>query len=276
LQAALADGAIPPAVGDDVQIWVAAGTYTPGAARTDTFQLVNDVAIYGGFAGGETLLSDRDPDPATNGTVLSGDLNGDDTANFGNRSDNSYHVVEAPIGVNNTAVLDGFTITGGNAEGFGIDANGGGILNQGTSSASFANLLISGNQASNEGGGVFNSNSGATFINVTISGNRATNRGGGVRNFSNSVGPTFINVTISGNQAKNGGGVGDASFGAFTSFTNVTIAGNQATDGGGIEYAGSVSPVVQNSIIAGNTAPTGPQVNIPSGNVGPTYDNSLV
>ena len=55
------------------QIWVAAGTYTP-SARTDpddrrsaTFQLINGVAIYGGFAGLEASLEERDIEP--NATV---------------------------------------------------------------------------------------------------------------------------------------------------------------------------------------------------------------
>ena len=61
------------------QIWVAAGTYYPDEgtgqtnnARASTFQMKSGVAVYGGFAGGETLLSQRNSDPATNNTILSG------------------------------------------------------------------------------------------------------------------------------------------------------------------------------------------------------------
>ena len=44
------------------QIWVAAGTYYPttDTNRSATFALVNGVGIYGGFAGVETLLTERD------------------------------------------------------------------------------------------------------------------------------------------------------------------------------------------------------------------------
>ena len=84
---------------DITQIWVAAGTYTPvtcGAPvgcvppacpfnwnspeRGVSFQLVDGVEIYGGFpnGGGNGTFDARNPDPVTNGTILSGDLNRDD------------------------------------------------------------------------------------------------------------------------------------------------------------------------------------------------------
>ncbi len=69
--------ALAVAVAGD-QIWVAAGTYVPGGPgdRIATFQLRTGVGIYGGFAGTEASRDERDP--ATNLTVLSGDLNGND------------------------------------------------------------------------------------------------------------------------------------------------------------------------------------------------------
>lgn len=58
------------------QIWVAAGTYYPdeGAGpinnnRSASFSLKNNLAIYGGFAGTETLLSERNW--TTKSTILS-------------------------------------------------------------------------------------------------------------------------------------------------------------------------------------------------------------
>ncbi len=67
---------------DDVsEIWVASGMYKPTSTtdRTASFSLVNNTALYGGFTGVETKLSQRNPDPLINNTVLSGDLlNNDD------------------------------------------------------------------------------------------------------------------------------------------------------------------------------------------------------
>ncbi|MBK9256203.1 MAG: putative metal-binding motif-containing protein [Saprospiraceae bacterium] len=105
------------------EVWVAQGTYKPTAYpegcfgcdtdRDFTFRLKDGFNIYGGFDGTETMLSERDP--GANETVLSGDIGviGDDT-------DNVYHVVLAVfINSSPTTLLDGFTITGGNANGIG-------------------------------------------------------------------------------------------------------------------------------------------------------------
>ncbi|MCH8241484.1 MAG: hypothetical protein IH897_02605, partial [Planctomycetes bacterium] len=76
------------------EIWVRAGVYTPDVPngdRTRSFELPVGVGVYGGFAGGETDLDQRDP--RLHETVFSGDLNGDDDPGPNNTLDNSYHVV---------------------------------------------------------------------------------------------------------------------------------------------------------------------------------------
>ena len=112
--AKLSDALAVSAEGD--QIWVAAGTYKPDATVAKaSFQLQVAAALYGGFAGNEAALSARNI--AANPTILSGDLTGDDVAgNFATkRTDNSTHVLEVsdPLGANKKAVVDGFTISGG-------------------------------------------------------------------------------------------------------------------------------------------------------------------
>jgi hypothetical protein len=123
------------------QIWVKQGVHYPGTNQTDTFTLKNGVAIYGGFAGTETALSQRDWQ--THLTILSGDVDHNtnpDTNTDGNfiaetpahiQGNNAYHVVTGPSGTNNTAVLDGFVITAGLANGSSFpNDSGGGMYNQ--------------------------------------------------------------------------------------------------------------------------------------------------
>ncbi len=163
------------AAGDE--IWVAAGTYTPtslstpGDPRSATFELKGGVALYGGFdpSVGDDTWGERDW--VNDEALLSGDI-----GISGDPADNVYHVVSGSA-VLETAVLDGFTITGGNAG----SGNGGGMLNDGAS-PTLANLIFSGNTASN-GGGIENANgSNPTLIHCTFSGNTAANYGGGLYN----------------------------------------------------------------------------------------------
>ncbi len=108
------------------QIWIAKGTYKPTIpyaggyegreANLVTFKLPNNIAIYGGFAGNESLLSQRKTDE--NATILSGDILGDDVNipnYFINKSDNAWHVVTADGAT--SVILDNLTIQNGYAAG---------------------------------------------------------------------------------------------------------------------------------------------------------------
>ncbi len=110
------------------QVWVAEGTYTPGAPggpRTASFHMPTLGGLYGGFAGHETSFSARDP--AAHPTILSGDLQGDDLPNWVNHGNNAYHVVDSD-GQWLTAIVDGFTIRGGFAnDSLGGHASGGAV-----------------------------------------------------------------------------------------------------------------------------------------------------
>ena len=127
----------PPGLG--MEIWIADGTYKPttGTDRTATFALKSGVAIYGGFAGTENSSEQRNW--LTNVTILSGDIGVQ-----GNNSDNSFHVVTGS-GVDGTAVLDGFTISGGKADSGPNNRGGGMVIYSG--SPSITNVTFSGNSA---------------------------------------------------------------------------------------------------------------------------------
>ena len=230
---------------DGDEIWVASGIYKPttdGADRAATFQLLEGVAVYGGFAGVETARDQRNP--VANVTILSGDIDNNDsqtpiitdlTTVTGNAT-NSYHVVTGADGYV-IATLDGFTITAGNANG-GSDPNnrGGGMYNLNNSPV-LTNVTFSGNTASYLGGGMFNQYSDSpTLINVTFSHNSAT-YGGGI--YNEASGPRLTNATFSGNSATYGGGIYNNNFGSLI-LRNVTFSDNSATDGGGI-YSYAVS-----------------------------------
>lgn len=90
-------------------IWVAEGTYKPtdDTDREKRFLLKNGVVLLGGFNGTECTTVERDP--TLYETILSGDI-----GVSGDSTDNSFHVLFT-IGTDSTTVLDGFTITGGQA-----------------------------------------------------------------------------------------------------------------------------------------------------------------
>ncbi|MFC2105802.1 choice-of-anchor Q domain-containing protein [Candidatus Bipolaricaulota bacterium] len=241
--------ALTAAVSGD-ELWVAAGTYTPtaGTDRTATFQLKNGVALYGGFAGGESSLGQRDWE--NNKTILGGDLNEDDGPSWANRGDNSYHVVTGS-GTDATAVLDGFTVRGGYATGGGDDNFGGGMYND-NGSPTVAGCTFSGNWAAEDGGGMYNrAGSNPTVTGCTFSGNKASD-GGGIFNSISS--PTLINCTFSDNFARGYGG-GMCNWKCSPTVQDCTFSGNGATSGGGMyNEEGGYTMTVRNCTFSGNFA----------------------
>jgi hypothetical protein len=198
---------------------------------------------------GDDTWEERDWE--TNATILSGDLNGDDGPQFANNGENSYHVFFRFGGLDSTAVLDGFTVTGGNANGDFPHDRGGGMANYGVS-ATIANCTFSGNSAGS-GGGIFFSNwSSPVLTNCTFVGNSAEYDGGGMYDVSGS--PVLTNCTFQGNSAGYGGGGMHVYNGSLPVLTNCTFTGNSARDGGGMYNSTSSSPVLTNCIFSGNEA----------------------
>ncbi|MBA7602614.1 hypothetical protein ES703_09710 [subsurface metagenome] len=242
LQDAIPLAAGAPRAVDEIR--VAEGIYRPdhGAGATPgdreaAFQLISGVAICGGYAGfGAPDPNARDIDAYE--TILSGDLNGDDIEIAGpedlldepTRGENSYRVVTGSR-TDPNAVLDGFTITAGNAneEYPSPRSSGGGMLNY-SGSPTLANCTFSENAARASGGGMFNDNSRPTMTNCTFSGNSAGARGGGM--FNDNSGPTMTNCTFSGNSAGDRGGGMHNDNGSLT-MTDCTFSGNSAGDRGG-------------------------------------------
>jgi predicted outer membrane repeat protein len=228
------------------EIWVASGIYKPttGTDRTISFALKNGVAIYGGFAGIETLRTERDP--AANVATLSGDI-----GVAANISDNSYHVVTGS-NVDSTTVLDGFTITNGNAsDNLSFDLGSGGGMSNQQSSPTLSNLIFTLNRTYFHGGGIYNlNNSNPRLDNVTFSSNTAGSGGGMENTFSN---PVLTNVIFIGNISESSGGAIYNSH-SDPNLTNVTFSNNSSGYHGGGIYNVNSSPNLINVTFSGNTA----------------------
>lgn len=193
------------------EIWVAAGTYKPagpGGERTASFRLKSGVKLYGGFAGNETQREQRDPQK--NETILSGDLNGDDGPEFANNGDNCYHVVIAS-GCDATAVLDGFTMTAGNADGEEMHCRGGGLYSEHGSptidKCTFEWNRATGRIAADGGGALCNTDGSNPIISdCTFVRNTSSIDGGAVINREGSA-PVLIRCGFIENRARDGGGM---------------------------------------------------------------------
>lgn len=232
-------------------IHVAAGTYYPDEGtsvsagnRSATFSLKNGVNILGGYPTNPAFLSVVVRNPSTHTTSLSGDIDQDGAYTY-----NSYHVVTAGNSINNTAILDGFTIERGYANaGSGSSASrGGGLLLSG--SPTILNCRISNNIAFDQGGGIY-TNASPVITSSTILGNTATNRGGGIYTTGSSA--TLTNTILQRNTAVHGGGAyHDNSPSA--SYENCSFAGNSTTVSGGGIYNNNGSTIVfTNCLILGN------------------------
>jgi hypothetical protein len=197
-----------------VEIRVAQGIYKPDQEviqrhgdRSAAFQLINGVAIKGGYAGlGEPEPDARDVDLYK--TILSGDLNGDDELYFINNLENSYHVVVGS-GTDETAVLDGFTITAGNADLILGSQGGGGMRNE-YCSPKLANLTFSSNTTQprwggSGGGGMYNADSSPIMNNCDFTENITNASGGGMYNERSN--PRLVGCTFSYNYSEGGGGM---------------------------------------------------------------------
>jgi hypothetical protein len=258
----------------DDEIRAARGTYKPDrdkdheggtSNRTSAFQLINAVSVKGGYKGGDSLTG-NERNIKIYQTILSGDLLGNDgnPPDFANYGDNSYHVVTGS-NTNPTAILDGFTITGGNANGSDAYYGGGGMYNY-TGSPTVANCIFYANRTDGMGGGMYNSGiwnsakpgSSPRITNCVFTNNQAVYSGGGIYNYWDSN-PIITNCVFSNNSAVNfyGGGISNFAS-AWPTIINCTFYGNSAGRyGGSIDNNTHCDGMIVNCIFWGNYAGTG-------------------
>lgn len=267
------------------QIWVLGFEQITDVAQlyiapTDGFNVKSGVQLYGGFAGTETSINDREtlgkPYQMKYRSVLSGDRNIKDTVDNtnlifpanGTRSDNATHVLSvnmAPTstsGNNNTypTVINGFTIAGGHAVGTDAAGKGGGIYIYGDNSNG-GNFRIERcflfNNYATQGGAVYvssevqNRNNGESLINQCVVYNNAASERSAVENQGGGIyldgAATVVNTSIFNNE--NGG----LRISSKSKVVNSTIARNT---GAGVDMTPNNTNndgSVFNSIIWGNT-----------------------
>jgi hypothetical protein len=264
------------------QVWVAAGTYLPthefipGDPRSASFQMKNGVEIYGGFDPSTGITGWLDRDWVSNPAILSGDI-----GIGGDSSDNSYHVFYHNfIELDNSAILDGFVITAGNANGeIAPHGNGGGMYNDiYNGSPMITNCVFTNNNANIYGGGMYNTNHANPHLHdCSFLDNNAGFGGGGMANmnsmptlgdctfhsnygeegggiFNSGSSPLLYNITFSENIAHSGGGMVNVS--SNPHLENVTFSGNFASDGGAMSNYSS-SPYLNNCTIVDNSVAEG-------------------
>ena len=292
-------------IGDEIV--VAKGIYTPSVStRTDAFYIKARVTILGGFSGTEIITQETidNRDFESNETILSGDLLGNDDSYI--ISDNSYSVVIFDVSMgamSNTTVLDGFTISGGNANGSSSkSAWGAGIYmkNGGSRDCNplLKNLIIKNNKAKLGAGLYIDGTEGAsaqispTLENVIFDSNYAYNGGGGAIYMSaapdSPVDPVLKEVIFINNEATGAGGAVFLSGGYISkpgtvtsTFSNVTFYGNSCGSNNGTAIYihgqdGLANPTFNNVIFYGNEETQIYRSALSGGSTNPSFNNCLI
>ncbi len=222
-----------------VQVWVAAGVYTPldglsalPADTRDTSFLFfrgdgvgHGLKVYGGFAGTETAVGQRD---TLHRTYLDGDLGGG----------NAYHVgvIAGQSAASDSIVIDGFTIRNGGAAGLGSKVINSVVVDRNTGGGLSLNSNIDANKMAIRNCRMENNWAAYLFASTFYS---VTGQGAGMAiRTSNAYleNCRFTNNTI------NGLGAGGAA--AFLEYANVTLKGvdltaNTVVGGTGTSFAPS-------------------------------------
>lgn len=282
LQEAFNRNSTPQGDDDISEIWVAAGKYFPSRAKSyGPLNLVSNVAVYGGFTGVETKRDQRNADPYSNGTIISGDRNNNGT--FENGDD--PRLVNALNTAANTT-LDGFLLSHANFPDTyaNNDPNypnevGGAVHLQG-GSLTLRNCVLIDNRAYNGGAAIategYDTGNGVLKPSLTVDtcdflqnyllqdpNNYFGNQGGAVGLWSGTA--TFTNCNFQGNVAEVGGAIYIAS-GVNCTLSGGRFIGNRAYwdyfDGSfaGTEQGGAISNSgtlrVSNAFFSENRATT--------------------
>jgi hypothetical protein len=251
LRSAMRDASVP--CSNVKELWVAEGVYLPdqmSGERGRRFEAGGNcgLTVYGGFAGGEVSVLERDVD--VHPVVLSGEIGG------AGPEDNTHHVLA--VGPTQGIEFDGLTIADGYADGaFGFSGGGGLFVDEG------ANVTLTDVDFVNHfglfnGGAVLISDGAiATFESCLFEGNRSDLFGGAIECFDSIL--SLSDCVIRENTGLAGGGVSIRFNTAGAVIAGCTIVDNEGTDGGGgvwLDSFGSVS-VIGGSISGNDSSGSG-------------------
>jgi len=224
------------AVTSGTEIRVAQGVYKPDEGggntkgdRSATFQLKNSATIKGGYAGsGGSDPNERNVDSYN--TILSGDLDGDDKTvtdlselGYDSTRNENSRIIVTGSGTNGSAILDGCTITGGNAYPF------------------------------DSGAGMYNEAGSPTVKNCSFVANSAYYGGGMCNKFGSK--PNVYDCYFAGNYAIWGGGMVNIDE-SDADIDGCEFEGNGALEGSGIANLIGSSPEVKDSMFSNNFTDT--------------------
>jgi hypothetical protein len=167
--------------------------------------------------------------------------------------DGALHVVVCNTDEGPDTIINGFTVTGGEARGAGIAPYGGGMLIN-TSNPTVMNCVFTGNTATRDGGGMYAVESDGPTVTTCVFRENTADQGGGMRSYQSH--PTLIGCTFLENVADEGRG--GYSYSSDTMYVLCTFSGNKALFGGAMCI--DEGETLSNCILWGNSAPDGPEI----------------
>jgi len=226
------------------EVWVAKGVYDEArvspdddGVNTGSVVLGANVSLIGGFSGGESVRAERDPDQ--NITILDGS-----TARGGSPA---YHVL---VISGENIELEGFTITGGWANGDALNDSGAGVLAADTSFV-ISDCLITNNSAK-LGSGIYAFQANARVIGTKFDSNSSSvafSSGGGCM-FVNGSTFEFVRCVFVNNSAPIGGAI--RANGGISTIDKCLFENNSSSNGGSAIMASAGRVAIMNSIFTGN------------------------
>lgn len=255
------------------EIWVSKGTYYPTSNQKDrktAFDIPSGIKVFGGFAGTETSLQQRDF--KVNKTVLSGNI-----GSKSDHADNSFTVVHFK-NANASTVLDGFVIADGTSDGTGpsgdIERCGAGMYLDGAGKGGDCSPVVQNcifqNNFARDGGAVYLNGRGGScmpsFIGCEFQSNKVDLDGGAIFNDGRHGGiasPSFQNCVFSGNTGNYGGALCNYGGKGTSSpvIKNCVFRNNEAFLRGGaifnMDVEGEARPMINDCQFVDNQAATG-------------------